>query len=103
MNNKIILSFILILFFYSGFYCNTSDEGKTGMQKKPVKDVIGENSQRIMSVEGVVGIYEGQQEDGTSCIKVMVIEDSPELTKKIPKEIEGYPVIIEVTGEIKPM
>jgi len=32
--------------------------------------------------------------------QVYVIKESPELTLQIPKVIDGYPVVIEETGEI---
>jgi hypothetical protein len=37
------------------------------------------------------------------CIQVLVIELTDELRRAIPAELEGHPVIIEVTGEIRGM
>ncbi len=57
-----------------------------------------------MTIPGVVGIYVGVLDDGkTPCLKVMVVKKTPELEKRIPRELEGYRVVIEETGEIKPM
>jgi hypothetical protein len=33
----------------------------------------------------------------------MVVELTGELKRKIPRSLEGHPVVIEVSGEIKPM
>jgi hypothetical protein len=33
----------------------------------------------------------------------MLAQKSPETERAIPKSIEGFPVVIEVTGEIKPL
>jgi hypothetical protein len=33
----------------------------------------------------------------------MVIKASPELDKKIPRDLEGHPVLIVEAGEIKPL
>jgi hypothetical protein len=53
---------------------------------------------------GVVGVYEGLLEDNkTPCLKVMVARKAPELEKRIPKSLEGYPVVIEETGTIRPL
>jgi hypothetical protein len=32
-----------------------------------------------------------------------VIQKTPELEQKIPRTLEGYPVVIEETGEIRPL
>ena len=55
----------------------------------------------MMAIEGVVGVGQGLC-DGKDCIKVFVIAKTPELEEKIPDEIEGYVVEIEVSGEITP-
>lgn len=53
-----------------------------------------------MSLPGVVGTAQGRC-DNKPCIKIYVIKRTPELDEKIPDILEGYPVIIEETGEIK--
>jgi hypothetical protein len=55
-----------------------------------------------MSIPGVVGTAQGLC-DGQPCIKVLVIQKTPEIEEKIPETLEGYPVEIEPTGEIKPL
>ena len=57
-----------------------------------------------MAVPGVVGVYVGLLDDNkTPCLKVMVVEKTEELTRKIPKSLEGYPVVLEETGVIRPI
>ena len=51
---------------------------------------------------GVVGTGEGRCE-GKPCIKVFVIKKTSDLDEKIPKNLDGYAVIIEEIGEIKPL
>ncbi|MBW2647058.1 MAG: hypothetical protein JRE23_12970 [Deltaproteobacteria bacterium] len=53
-----------------------------------------------MSLPGVVGTAQGLC-DNKPCIKIYVIKRTPELDEKIPDILEGYPVIIEETGEIR--
>jgi hypothetical protein len=55
-----------------------------------------------MTLSGVVGTAEGRC-DGKPCIKVYVKEKTPDILNQIPSEIEGYPVTIEETGEIRPL
>jgi hypothetical protein len=74
------------------------------MPKRDINEVLRSHDQEIMAIPGVVGIYVGLLDDEkTSCLKVMVVKKTPELERKIPRELEGYPVVIEETGEIRPM
>lgn len=70
------------------------------MAGKTIEVVLKEHTDRLMSLPGVVGTAIGAC-DGNPCIKVLVVKKSPELVKKIPPTLEGYPVVIEETGEIR--
>ncbi len=54
----------------------------------------------VMSLPGVVGTAIGECA-GAPCIKVYVVQKSQELTDKIPSTFEGFPVVVEATGEIR--
>jgi hypothetical protein len=74
------------------------------MPKKDINEVLRSHDQEIMAIPGVVGIYVGLLDDEkTPCLRIMVVKKTPELEKNIPREIGGYPVVIEETGEIHPM
>ena len=73
------------------------------MSSRPIADVLAEHSPRLMTLPGVVGTAEGRDERGGPCILVFVASDTPELRASIPSRIEGYPVKIQVTGEIIPL
>jgi len=47
-----------------------------------------------------VGVLDDRQ---TSCLKVMLAEETPEAKRDIPRTIEGYLVVTEITGEIRPL
>ncbi len=53
-----------------------------------------------MSIPGVEGTAIGEQK-GELCILVFVNEKKPELIKKIPLSLVGFPVIIQETGDIR--
>jgi hypothetical protein len=74
--------------------------GKNPMAAETIKEVLKKHTKDLMSMPGVVGTGQGLCE-GKPCIKVFVIEKTPDLDQKIPKTIDGYPVAIEETGEIK--
>ncbi len=51
----------------------------------------------MMSIPGVVGTGEGR-ENGKPCIRIFVSKLTPDLRRKIPERIDGYPVSIRETG-----
>ncbi len=65
-----------------------------------IEEVLSQYTEQLMSLPGVIGTAEGLCE-GKPCIKVYVLERTPELERKIPDAINGYPVEIEETGDIK--
>ena len=67
---------------------------------KPIAQVLQEHTDRLMNLPGVVGTGESLQR-GRPCVLVMVAALPPELRRSIPKEIEGYPVMIQETGELR--
>jgi hypothetical protein len=74
--------------------------GENIMTQKTMERVLKEHTNELMSVPGVVGTAQGLCND-KPCIKVYVIEKTPDLGKKIPDFLEGYPVMIEETGEFR--
>ena len=55
-------------------------------------------------IKNVVGVYVGLENDGrTPCLHVMLAQDSSEAPQAIPSQIEGYKVVVEITGEIRPL
>ena len=74
--------------------------GKNPMAAETIKEVLKKHTRELMSLPGVVGTGQGLCE-GKPCIKVFVIEKTPDLEQKIPKTLDGYPVAIEATGPIK--
>jgi hypothetical protein len=73
------------------------------MPIRDINEVMKAHTDELMSLPGVVGVYIGALDDSTLCITVMVKEITSELKQKIPKTLEGHPVVIEETGEIRPM
>jgi hypothetical protein len=67
---------------------------------KAIEGVLKEYTKELMSIPGVVGTGQGLCDD-KPCIKVFVIKETPEVDQKIPRMLEGYPVVIEETGKIR--
>ena len=74
------------------------------MSGADINDVLRAHDRELLAITGVVGVYVGVLDDEkTPCLKVMVVKKTPELEHRIPKSLEGYPVVIEETGIIRPM
>jgi hypothetical protein len=69
------------------------------MVVKEIKEVLSKHSEDLMAIPSVVAVGQGAY-NGSPCIKIFVSKKTTKLEEKIPKNLEGYPVIIEETGEI---
>ena len=72
------------------------------MPKKTIETVLKEHTARLMSHPGVVGTAQGECA-GKPCIKVYVVKKTPDLVKQIPSALDGYAVVIQETGDIRPL
>lgn len=69
-----------------------------------INAVLRRHDKELLALPGVVGVYVGALDDGkTLCLKVMLAQKSPETERAIPRRLEGFPVVIEITGQIKPV
>lgn len=87
------------------FLCGvTMAQNHSPSPRRDINDVLRAHDKELLAVAGVVGVYVAALEDGkTPCLKVMLAQKSPEAERAIPKILEGYPVVIEVTGELRPL
>jgi hypothetical protein len=72
--------------------------------RRDINAVLAAHDRQLLELPAVVGVYVGVLADGkTPCRKVMLVRPTPETERKIPREIEGYPVVTEISGEIRPL
>ena len=95
----VIISICLIILNFTSKYINASDN-ESKMPSKPIEKVLEEHTNELMSIKGVIGTAEGLC-NGKPCIKVYVIKKTRQLIQRIPTTLEGYPVVIEETGEFR--
>jgi hypothetical protein len=84
----------------------TSDELqlKPSVPTRDINAVLRDHDDEWMAIPGVVGVYVGlMDDDRTMCLNVMAAKKTPEIESKIPKTVEGYPVIVVETGIIRPL
>ena len=71
--------------------------------KRSIEEVVNAHTEELMAIPDVNGVYIGELDDGQPCITVLVSKKTELHEKKIPKKLEGYPVVIEETGEVRPL
>jgi len=71
---------------------------------RDINAVLRAHDRELLQLPNVVGVCVALLPDNkTTCLKVLLSRESPETERRLPKSIEGYPVITEVTGEIRPL
>ncbi len=95
--------YYLVLIVVLAIGCRqTMAQNNSPLPKRDINAVLTDHQKELMAIPGVVGVYVGVLEDGrTPCLKVMLVEQRK--NRAIPSELEGYPVVTEVTGEIRPL
>jgi hypothetical protein len=63
------------------------------------EDVLEKHQTRLMAMAGVEGLGIGGTAEAP-VILVMVREGGADVRKRIPPQLDGYPVQVEVVGEI---
>lgn len=89
--------------FILGAACQGNQESESEVPTRDINAVMEAHTAELMAIPGVTGVAIGETEDKTPCILVLVMEESDQIKQAVPKQIEGHPTRLLVTGEIKPM
>ena len=68
---------------------------KTG----PITDVLAARTPELLRIPGVIGTGEGT-ENGERVLVVFVSKRTPELDAKLPRELDGYGIVIREAGDV---
>ncbi len=68
---------------------------------RSIDEVLAAHTDSLLALPGVVGTAIALC-DGERCIKVFLADSNPDTKGRIPPRLEGYRVIVEVTGTIRP-
>lgn len=68
---------------------------------KTIDAVLAAHTDSLMAVPGVLGTAVGRC-GGAPCIRVLVSRVTDEVQRRVPRELEGFPVHVDVTGTIVP-
>lgn len=109
MPPSVFMTLCIILFFALTSCTDRPDQNppakpdSTKIKPRPamtITQVLAKYTDEWMSIPGVIGTGEGKS-DGKPSIVVFVEQRSDTIEKKIPKTVDGHPVVIEVTGTIE--
>ena len=75
--------------------------GAATVTARSIDEVLAAHNDSLMALPGVVGTAIGLC-DGERCIKVFLADSGQETKRRIPTHLEGYHVLAEVTGTIRP-
>jgi len=67
---------------------------------RPMAEVLRDHTPSLMAIPGVVGTGEGAR-DGKAVILVLISRKTPQIEHQVPREIEGYPVVLQETGPVR--
>ena len=99
MKNIFVISFLFCFIFCLAFSKQDTVKIKK-VNKMPIQKVQEKYTYSLMSIVGVQGIGIGKKGD-KDCIVIFIGTMTKDMRKKLPKELEGYPVKIEKTGEFR--
>lgn len=106
-SNSAVALVCLVAAIAAGLHTGCGSRGglETGEEKavptRDIKTVMEHHAPGLMIIPGVVGVYLGETESGTPCIKILVAKKTSELTARLPESLEGHPVVVVETGEIE--
>jgi hypothetical protein len=65
-----------------------------------INAVIQSHAEELLEIPGVVGVAHGAHE-GHSVVQILVERRTPELLAKLPRTLDGYPVVVVQSGELR--
>lgn len=71
------------------------------MSQRSLTEVLATHSPTLMAIPGVTAVAESRLADGRPCILVLVVRLDAQMRRRIPGDLEGWPVRLEASGEIK--
>ena len=75
--------------------------GEPAVTAQTIDQVLAAHTDSLMALPGVVGTAIGLYQ-GERCIKVLLADSGGTTKDRIPSRLDGYRVVIEVIGAIRP-
>jgi hypothetical protein len=65
-----------------------------------ISAVIQRHAEELLEISGVMGVAEGAR-GGHRVVQILVERRTPELMAKLPRTLDGYPVVVVQSGELR--
>ena len=69
-------------------------------QETLIDKVFASHQEALMSIPGVVGVGIGEIENSPAIV-VMLREGTPELMARLPSRLGGFPVKVDIVGDVR--
>jgi hypothetical protein len=66
-----------------------------------IAEVKRRHEAELLGRPGVVGVGLGRH-GGRDCIMVLLSKRDAKVEAGLPRELEGYPVLVEIVGDVRP-
>jgi hypothetical protein len=94
---RILFGLLLLTLATTSFAAETDST-----KHRSLTEVLEAHKTGWMEIDGVVGVGETEK-DHKPAIMIMVEKLTPTLKRKLPKKVDGYVVVIEEVGKVKPL
>ncbi|MFN2370183.1 MAG: hypothetical protein ABR506_03400 [Candidatus Krumholzibacteriia bacterium] len=81
--------------------------GKKGqeeaVERPDIMGVVDAHAPRLIAIPGVAAVAVGALDSGEPCVRIYVVELTDALRAQLPATLDGWPVDVEESGEIRPL
>jgi hypothetical protein len=90
---RVLVAFLLLI---------VAPAGACGRDEMPsIQDVKAEHASRIMALPGVVSVGIGRDAGGQPILVVGLDRERAETRARLPQELEGYVLKVEIVGDVR--
>lgn len=79
----------------------TGSAGEREMPDPTVHEVKARHASRLLALPGVVSVGVGRGPEGNEVIVIGLDRARPETQARVPAQLDGYPVRVEIIGTVK--
>ena len=94
-----ILTTLFVALAACGGNGTASGDMTDNAESQNIAEIVAKYRETIM-LPGVVGVGESSC-DGRPCIKIYLASADDELEQQLPSELDGVPVVIQISGEFR--
>jgi len=102
MDHRRTATAALLLLALAAASCGRPKQEET-VDRPDIMAVVDAHAPELIKVPGVTAVAVGALDSGEPCVRIYVKTLTDELRAKLPKTLDGWPVDVEESGEIKPL